>query len=77
MRHLESFPDDAVEELFLEVFAFDWHDSKLRETLAGVLQDCGFETERVKAKEHGDAKKRLPKEPFSSEFRGRLGSHLA
>ena len=57
----ESFPDDAVEDAFAEVFAFDWHDGKLRETLAGVLKDCGFETEATKPQRHGDAKKRLPK----------------
>ncbi|CAK9001932.1 von Willebrand factor A domain-containing protein 8 (PEX7-binding protein 2) (P7BP2), partial [Durusdinium trenchii] len=40
VRHLENFPDDPVEEVFGDVFEFDWHDSKLRETLAGVLHGC-------------------------------------
>ena len=33
----ESFPDDPIEEVFADVFEFDWHDLKLRETLSGVL----------------------------------------
>ncbi|CAK9038246.1 unnamed protein product [Durusdinium trenchii] len=63
VRHLENFPDDPVEEVFGDVFEFDWHDSKLRETLAGVLHGCGFEfNPTAKPVKHGDAQKRLPKD---------------
>eukprot|EP00434_Breviolum_minutum_P034880 symbB.v1.2.030877.t1/scaffold3524.1/size54796/2 len=62
VRHLESFPDDPVEEVFADIFEFDWHDPKLRETLGRVLQGCGFRFEGPKEVKHGDAKRRLPKE---------------
>eukprot|EP00435_Cladocopium_sp_Y103_P037254 s938_g9.t2 len=63
--HLESFPDDPVEEVFADIFAFDWHDRKLREQLGQVLLGCGFqgfEGFKGKGKQHGDAKRRLPKD---------------
>ncbi|CAJ1380979.1 unnamed protein product [Effrenium voratum] len=64
VRHLDSFPDDPVEEVFADVFEFDWHDDKLRETLMEVLHSCGFKLDPpgAKAVKHGDAKKRLPKD---------------
>merc|ERR1719362_2169336 len=37
VQHLDSFPEDDVEDVFSNVFAFDWHDRKLRETLSDVL----------------------------------------
>ena len=59
----ESFPDDPLEEVFGDVFHFDWHDTKLRETLHGALQSCGFEGfgGTTKGLKH-DGKRRLPKD---------------
>ncbi|CAE7027981.1 unnamed protein product [Symbiodinium natans] len=63
VRHLESFPDYPVEEVFADIFEFDWHDSKLRETLSGVLSGCGFKFDpTAKSVKHGDPNKRLPKD---------------
>eukprot|EP00439_Symbiodinium_sp_Y106_P013382 s2869_g1.t3 len=63
VRHLESFPDDPIEEVFADVFEFDWHDLKLREILSGVLNGCGFNFDPTsKPMKHGNPNRRLPKE---------------
>ena len=55
-------------EVFADIFEFDWHDPKLRETLGRVLQGCGFRFESgPKAVKHGDAQRRLPKELFGMQ----------
>lgn len=56
-----------LQEVFADIFAFDWHDRKLREQLGQVLLGCGFrgfEVFQGKGKQHGNAKRRLPKEIF-------------
>ncbi|CAE7780682.1 unnamed protein product [Symbiodinium sp. CCMP2592] len=63
VRHLESFPDDPIEEVFADVFEFDWHDLKLREILSGVLNGCGFNFDpNSKPMKHGNPNRRLPKD---------------
>ena len=61
------------QEVFADIFAFDWHDQKLREQLGQVLLGCGFQGFEVfqgKGKQHGDAKRRLPKEIVWEGFAG-------
>jgi len=41
VSHLDAFPEDDADRVLSDVFAFDWHDTKPRETLSDVLAEFG------------------------------------
>mmetsp|Transcript_29103 Transcript_29103/g.86552 ORF Transcript_29103/g.86552 Transcript_29103/m.86552 type:complete len:633 (+) Transcript_29103:1-1899(+) len=63
IQHFDMFPDDDPDEVFSNVFAFDWHDRKLRDTLADVLHSFGVGSGsgRPEAIRVGDVNRKLPK----------------
>eukprot|EP00930_Biecheleria_cincta_P096896 TRINITY_DN88669_c0_g1_i1.p1 TRINITY_DN88669_c0_g1~~TRINITY_DN88669_c0_g1_i1.p1 ORF type:complete len:1490 (+),score=245.98 TRINITY_DN88669_c0_g1_i1:43-4470(+) len=62
IQHLDTFPDDDLEDVFSNVFSFDWHDRKLRETLADILHGfgVGMGSGRAEPIRMGDVNKKLP-----------------
>jgi len=78
IQHLDMFPEDDLEDVFSNVFSFDWHDRKLRDTLADVLHGfgVGMGSGRAEPFRMGDVNRKLP-EGFKSAKHWDSGEYAA
>merc|ERR1719453_742090 len=78
IEHLETFPEDSIEDVCSNVFAFDWHEQKLRDMLQDVLQGfgIGMGSGRAAPFKHGDPNLMLKKD-FKSAKHYDTGEYAA
>jgi len=64
VQHIESYPEDSMEDVFSNVFAFDWHDKKLRELLMSTVSKFGIRMGSVRPApfKYGNVNDLLPKD---------------